>query len=208
MNVRAIQAEKAERVAFYDVAIDVGELMASLPADLPNSDEYDRDVARDVLWEVVFSGARDAILPELEPYAARLRQLEQRLAAKVHFPDAALDVRDLWQSYTPRELAERKDAMLAVYDLAIREREILDQLERRYGPSRYADQEVESFLLEQLDEERQSVAKLRRGRELELVKWDALIELFEGRAALKRRNGRLWEETDQASILADLLAED
>lgn len=214
MNAKDLHEAKAERAATWVAALAAAEIRESLPADLESVEGYDRDVAWDDIWGHVCAtdrgGLAEPLPAELEPYAAKLRRVRERLmgALKTSIWDGVyFDWSDM-ASNPPRVIVEARESELAVYDEAIRARLLLDGLEKRYGPSRYAEQDVESFLLEQLDDKRQTLAKLRRARELELAKWDVAIDLFEGREALRKRNGRRYEDNDQASTLANLLTEE
>lgn len=210
MNLKGIQEAKAERAALWAAAIEAAELRESMP----DNEDFDRAVAWDDTWDHVSAAERDhepePLAPELDPYAAKLRRIRERLMAASTQRDWQAVYYD-WSDMAGEDsgdLPPRRDRELAVYDEAARIRALLDQLERKYGRSRFADEDVESFVIDQIAEAHQTLAKLRRGRELELAKWDTVIDAFEGREALRKRNGRAWDESDHGSVLTELLTEE
>ncbi len=216
MKVKEIAAERAERVAMYAGAIEAVELLETLPEDLPNVDGYDRDVAAsDILTAVKYEDDASDLEPlpsELEPYAAKLRTIRDKVRKATAgdrwgevVSEDFFDLCGTWSVAELDEIFKLRDASLAVYDHAAAERALLDGLRKRYGSERYYEDEVESFIQEAVAEDNQTLAKLRRLRELDSAKWDVLIEVFERRAALRKRNGQLWEDNDQRVLLDELV---
>lgn len=216
MNRKRILEEQAGRMAVLAAALELDSLFQSCGSD---------DDARRAAWDDAKGILEDPHhaelvepdeLPKVRELAWKITQVHEALDAKTKRYNqedadrATYELSNLEESMSGDAIAKTRDAETKVFEGAIEYREALDGLEKKWGKSRFAENEVEARVDELVDDARgepKPVAWLRKRAELEQATFDVAIGKLELITRLERAAGDLWAEDDLGELFNSLVGE-